>query len=78
MPEDDEEPEPENEHESLRPRVNITIDDDEESDDDDMSDNGDAEDMFVSAFLCYAGLHLISIPGIGFWRYPSIGRTTAL
>ena len=78
MPEDDEEPEPEDEHENLQPRVNVVIDHGEESDDDDMSDDFDAEDMFVSAFLCYAGLHLISIPEIGFWRYPSIGCTTAL
>jgi hypothetical protein len=78
MPEDEEEPRPEDEHESFQPRVNITIDDDEESDDDDMSDNGDAEDMFVSALLRGAAWFLIPLPAIGFWRYPNIGCTTAL
>jgi essential nuclear protein 1 len=49
MPEDDS-PEPEDERESFKPRVQFADDDDDDSDDDDMSDNGDAEDMFVSAF----------------------------
>lgn len=75
MPEDEELPH-EDDHESFKLRAKVTGDHDEESDDDDMSDNGDAEDMFVNAFWC---AWLASHPplAIGFWRYPSFGCTTA-
>lgn len=78
MPEDEEEPLLEDDHENFQPRVNIMIDHDEESDDGDMSDDGNPEDMFVSAFQCSIGILLISTPAFGFWRYPSVGYTTPL
>jgi len=79
MPEDEDDSQLEDENKSFQPRVNITIDsDEEESEDDGMSDNGDAEEMFVSACCANAGLLLIPLPGTGFWGHSNIGCTAAL